>query len=140
MVVSWPLDSGANIRLTDMSPLRAPTLIVIAVALGLIATLLWRAALVEVGGVELGSGTVSQLVTLAGTWKFWLGVVALLAVMVITLDLYSSEDLSRVVPLFSLSYLGVALIGRYHLGETVTAGRWIGIAFIVVGVAVVVWN
>jgi uncharacterized membrane protein len=72
------------------------------------------------------------------SWQFWLGVLALLVVMVITLDLYSSEELSRVVPMFSLSYVLVALVGHFYLGEAVGTMRWLGIALIISGVVVMV--
>jgi drug/metabolite transporter (DMT)-like permease len=92
----------------------------------------------DIGGVELGAGVFGQLRKLTMSWQFWLGVLALLVVMVITLDLYSSEELSRVVPMFSLSYVLVALVGHFYLGEAVGAMRWLGIALIISGVVVMV--
>jgi uncharacterized membrane protein len=40
------------------------------------------------------------------------------------------------VPLYSLSYVLIALIGQLFLGERVTLRRWIGILTIVTGVVV----
>jgi transporter family protein len=52
----------------------------------------------------------------------------------VSLDLYGSQELSKVVPLYSLSYVLIALIGQLFLGERVTLTRWIGIVTIVAGV------
>jgi drug/metabolite transporter (DMT)-like permease len=41
-----------------------------------------------------------------------------------------------VVPLYSLSYVLIALIGKLFLGERVTARRWLAILIIVGGVFV----
>jgi len=57
-------------------------------------------------------------------------------VLLVSLDLYGSEELSKVVPLYSLSYVLVALIGQVFLDEHVTLRRWIGILLIVAGVVV----
>jgi uncharacterized membrane protein len=40
------------------------------------------------------------------------------------------------VPLYSLSYVLIALIGQFFLDEQVTMQRWIGILTIVTGVVV----
>ena len=52
---------------------------------------------------------------------------SLLVVLLVSLDLYGSEELSQVVPLYSLSYVLIALIGQLFLGERVTLQRWVGI-------------
>ncbi len=117
-----------------------PILLILAsIALGLVGLLLWKSALTAVGGFELGgAGAAHQLVRLLGRWQFWLGVVVFLGVVAISLDLWSNEELSQVVPLYSLSYVFIALIGKYHLGEDVTLGRWAGIIAIVAGVTLLV--
>lgn len=46
-------------------------------------------------------------------------------------------DVSVAYPLGSLCFVGVALLSRIFLGETVTLGRWIGVGFIVAGTIVV---
>jgi uncharacterized membrane protein len=62
--------------------------------------------------------------------------VLILIILLISLELYGSEELSRVVPLYSLSYVLIALIGQFFLGEDVTLQRWVGIVTIVAGVVV----
>ena len=60
----------------------------------------------------------------------------ILVVLLVSMDLYGSEELSKIVPLYSLSYVLIALIGQFFLGERVTLPRWIGILTIVADVVV----
>jgi uncharacterized membrane protein len=116
---------------------RTLLLMLAAIGCGLGGTYLIRAALVDVGGFTFGSRTAGrQLRALAAKGRFWAGGALIGAVLVVSLDLYSGEDLSKVVPLYSLSYVLVALIGQLFLGERVTARRWLAILIIVAGVFV----
>jgi drug/metabolite transporter (DMT)-like permease len=116
---------------------RALLLVLTAIALGLGGLYLVRSALVEVGGFSvLSGGPPRQLLRLMAHWRFWLGGLLVAGVLLISLDLYGSEELSRVVPLYSLSYVLIALIGQLFLGERVTVQRWAGILTIVCGVVV----
>lgn len=49
----------------------------------------------------------------------------------------SKGELSRLYPFMALSYVLVALLSQLLFNEGVTASRWIGIAVICVGVALV---
>jgi len=110
-------------------------LILISITLGILALLLWRSALADIGGFQLEMATGGrQLLKLVADWRFWVGVVLLLGVVLISLELYGNEELSRIVPLYSMSYVIIALVGKFYLGEDVTAVRWAGIAAIIVGV------
>jgi uncharacterized membrane protein len=116
---------------------RALLLVLAAIGLGLAGLYLVRAALVDVGGFTLGSASaLSHLVELGGNWRFWAGGGLLAIVLLISLELYGSQELSKVVPLYSLSYVLIALIGQLFLHERVTLERWVGIATIVTGVVV----
>ena len=116
---------------------RALVLVLAAIACGLGGLYLVRAALVDVGGFTLGSPTATrQLRRLVTKRRFWAGGALILVVLLVSLDLYGSEELSQVVPLYSLSYVLIALIGQLFLGERVTLRRWIGILTIVAGVVV----
>ena len=117
--------------------IRALLLVLAAIACGLGGLYLVRAALVDVGGFRLGSPTgARQLRRLVRKRRFWAGGALILVVLLVSLDLYGSEELSKVVPLYSLSYVLIALIGQLFLGERVTLRRWIGILTIVTGVVV----
>jgi uncharacterized membrane protein len=116
---------------------RAFLLVLTAIVLGLAGLYLVRAALVDVGGFTLGSPTaLHHLVELALEWRFWAGGALIFVISLISLELYCSEELSKVVPLYSLSYVVIALIGQTFLGEHVTLLRWTGIVTIVSGVVV----
>ncbi len=116
---------------------RAFVLVLLAIAFGLAGLYLVRAALVDVGGFTLGSAdALGHLPHLATDWRFLIGGVLILVILLISLELYGSRELSKVVPLYSLSYVLIALIGQLFLGERVTLRRWIGILTIVAGVLV----
>jgi drug/metabolite transporter (DMT)-like permease len=116
---------------------RALLLALTAITCGLAGSYLIRAALVDVGGFTIGSPAARrQLKRLLDEWRFWAGGALIGAVLLVSLDLYSREELSKVVPLYSLSYVLVALIGKVFLNEQVTLKRWIGIFAIVTGVVV----
>src|ERR1044072_7355744 len=116
---------------------RALVLVLASIVCGLGGTYLVRAALVEVGGFTLGAPAAGRtLRRLASKRRFWAGSALLTVVLLVSLDLYGSQELSQVVPLYSLSYVLIALIGQVFLGERVTRLRWIGILTIVAGVVV----
>jgi drug/metabolite transporter (DMT)-like permease len=119
--------------------IRALLLTLVAITCGLGGMYIVRAALVDVGGFSIGSRSAPrQLRRLLGEWRFWAGLSLIGVVLLVSLDLYSNNDLSKVVPLYSLSYVVVALVGRVYLREQVTWERWLGILLIVAGVVVLV--
>src|SRR3954453_17597893 len=107
-------------------------LVLAAIACGLGGLYLVRAALVEAGGFRLGSSAgLAHLARLPSDWRFWAGGTLIAFVLLISLELYGSEELSKVVPLYSLSYVLIALIGQLFLHEQVTPQRWLAILMIV---------
>jgi drug/metabolite transporter (DMT)-like permease len=119
----------------EQSMRRPFLLVMVAIAIGLGGLYLVRAALVDVGGFTLGSSDApGHLVRLAVDWRFLTGGALLVVVLLISLELYGSEELSKIVPLYSLSYVLIALIGQLFLDERVTLQRWFGIVAIVTGV------
>lgn len=118
---------------------RPVILILISITFGLIGLLLWRSALTDVGGFRLETASIGpQLAKLLATWKFWLGALTFVGIVLISLDLWANEELSQVIPLYSLSYVALALIGHFFLGEDVGPQRWAGILAIVAGVVLLV--
>ena len=116
---------------------RALVLVLAAITCGLAGTYLVRAALVQIGGFTFADpSALRQLRRLAAKRRFWAGGALLSVMLLVSLDLYGSQDLSEVVPLYSLSYVLIALIGQVFLDERVTLRRWIGILTIVAGVVV----
>ena len=54
-----------------------------------------------------------------------------------TMALLSWADLSYVLPVTSMAYVLVALVGRFVLHEVVSSARWAGIILIMLGVSLV---
>jgi drug/metabolite transporter (DMT)-like permease len=69
--------------------------------------------------------------------SIWLGIGSLLMFFVAYLMVLSWADYSFVQPASAVSYLVVALLGIYILGEAVSSGRWLGVAVICLGVLLV---
>ena len=66
-----------------------------------------------------------------------LGVVLLVLWQLSRMALLSWADLSYVLPVTSVGYVVVALIGKFLLNESITLQRWAGIVLIMAGVALV---
>jgi uncharacterized membrane protein len=66
-----------------------------------------------------------------------LGVVLLIVWLMSRMTLLSWADLSYVLPVTSIGYVLVALVGWLFLAEQIPAKRWAGIGLIVAGVALV---
>ena len=66
-----------------------------------------------------------------------IGVVLLIVWQLSRMALLSWADLSYVLPVTSVGYVVVALIGKVLLHETITGRRWTGILLIMAGVALV---
>ena len=67
------------------------------------------------------------------------GVVLLAAWMLANLSLLSRADLSYALPVTgSVSYMLIALVGHFFLGERVSAAHWVGIVVITLGVVLVI--
>jgi drug/metabolite transporter (DMT)-like permease len=66
-----------------------------------------------------------------------LGVVLLIVWQMSRMALLSWADLSYVLPVTSIGYVIVALIGKLMLNEDISGKRWAGIILIMAGVALV---
>lgn len=70
-------------------------------------------------------------------WRLILGTAMQAVYFGLWLAVLSWEDLSVALPLQALSYLVVAFLAQWYLGEHVGGMRWAGICLICVGVALV---
>jgi drug/metabolite transporter (DMT)-like permease len=70
-------------------------------------------------------------------WRLILGTALQAVYFGLWLAVLSWEDLSVALPLQALSYLVVAFLAQWYLGENVSSIRWAGICLICVGVALV---
>lgn len=70
-------------------------------------------------------------------WRLIIGTALQAVYFGLWLAVLSWEDLSVALPLQALSYLVVAFLAQWYLGEHVSGMRWAGICLICVGVALV---
>lgn len=70
-------------------------------------------------------------------WRLILGTALQAVYFGLWLAVLSWEDLSVALPLQALSYIVVAFLAQWYLGENVTPMRWAGICLICVGVTMV---
>ena len=66
-----------------------------------------------------------------------LGIVMLIMALLVRLALLSVADLSFVLPMTAVGYVLAALLGRFFLHEVVSPQRWLAVALIFAGTALV---
>jgi uncharacterized membrane protein len=83
--------------------------------------------------------SLSPLPYIRALFNPWVAVgVSLLIVWLLShMALLSWADLSYVLPMTSIAYVLVALVGRFLLNEHVSPARWVGVTLIMAGVALV---
>jgi uncharacterized membrane protein len=83
--------------------------------------------------------SLSPLPYIRALFNPWVAVgVSLLILWLLShMALLSWADLSYVLPVTSIAYVLVALVGRFVLHEQISMARWAGITLIMVGVALV---
>lgn len=117
-----------------------PTIILalVSISLGAVGQFLLKVGVTRMGGLAFRHGeimsTVLRIVTqphiVAGLFLFITSMVVWLAVL-------SRMELSRAYPMVSISYVFVAMMSRFVLGERLGPLRVAGIAVILVGVILV---
>jgi drug/metabolite transporter (DMT)-like permease len=87
---------------------------------------------------EAPAGRVGGMVSHAASnpWLL-LGVVLQASFFLLYLTLLSRADVSKVLPMTAFDYVVVAVLASVVLAEPITAARWAGIGFIVLGVLLV---
>ncbi len=80
---------------------------------------------------------IDTVVQSLSNWRLILGTALQAVYFGLWLAVLSWEDLSVALPLQALSYLIVAFLAQWYLGENVGGMRWAGICLICVGVALV---
>lgn len=88
---------------------------------------------VQLNPASLGSAFAQTV----ASGQIWLGILCLLVSFGLYLMLVSWADYSYVMPVSSFGYAVVALLAVLVLGESVTLGRWAGVALICLGVGLV---
>ena len=114
-------------------------MIALMVLLGCTGDMLLSLAMKRIGPIQNWSPSALASVFLqtitSGT--VWLGILLLLGFFVCYLAALSWVDFSYLKPSMAVSYAFVTFLAYKVLGETVTPLRWIGVALISCGVAVV---
>jgi drug/metabolite transporter (DMT)-like permease len=114
-------------------------LVVIAVVIGGSGHVMLAKAMRPVGDLtEAPTGRVGSMVgrALANPWLV-AGVALQALFFFMYLTLLTRADVSQILPLTALDYIVVAVLAQVFLAEPVTGARWLGIALIVAGVALV---
>ena len=90
-------------------------------------------------GMPDGAALANPLDYVAILFQPWvaLGVVLLVLWQLSRMALLSWADLSYVLPVTSIGYVIVALLGKLALNESISPRRWTGIVLIMAGVALV---
>jgi uncharacterized membrane protein len=88
----------------------------------------------KIVGADPGGSPLAR--TLSNPWVL-LGVALQAAFFFMYMALLSREDVSKILPLTTLSYVVVGLLAQFMLAEAVTPLRWTGIGLIVLGVLLV---
>lgn len=115
--------------------LTAFTFLMCGVLLNAAAQLLLKAGTNATGVLSLDAQTWSRTVWTMGTQVYFLLGIACYAVSVVVWIFgLSRVPVSVAYPLLSVGYIVNAIAAHYLLGEAVTATRWLGIGFIIVGV------
>ena len=70
-------------------------------------------------------------------WRLILGTAMQAVYFGLWLAVLSWEDLSVALPMQALSYVVVAFLAQWYLGENVTPMRWAGISLVCVGVMMI---
>jgi len=108
------------------------------VLLNAVAQLLLKAGTNALGVLTLSRETwTDTVVSMATQGHFGLGICCYALSVVVWIFGLSRVPVSIAYPLLSVGYVVNAVAAHYLLGESVTASRWLGIAFIVIGVTLV---
>lgn len=84
--------------------------------------------------IRIFSDIFKFLLGVFSSWFLWLGLLSVVLVFVIWSTVLSKVDLSVAVPVASFSYVFVPLVSIIFLHEKISALRWLGILFILIGV------
>jgi multidrug transporter EmrE-like cation transporter len=78
-----------------------------------------------------------SVVSLGTSLPFWAGMMCYGASVCVWLAALSKAPVSTAYPMLSLGYIIVAAVSVFRMGETLSPGQLLGIAFICVGVVLV---
>jgi len=114
-------------------------LLALTIVLSAGGNLLLSSGMKHVGSIEAGpvSAVVRAFSRAIVRTEIWSGIGALLLWFVCALVLFARIDFSYAQPASAVGYALVAFLGYAVLGESVSAGRWVGIVCICAGVTLI---
>ena len=119
--------------------LKTIPLILISIILGPLGNVFLGKAMKGVG--SLSSVRILDLAPIASgvltSGYIWLGIACLLGFFLAHMLLLTWADYSYVQPATSLSYLTIAILSYFILGEAISPLRWLGVSVICLGVFLV---
>lgn len=107
----------------------------LVVVFGSVGNVLMSRGMKDVGQITLQNWT-HAITALADPWVAG-GTLLLVGFLATYMAALSWADLTFVLPATSVSYVLIALLGQFLLGEHITAMRWFGIALVTGGVGFV---
>ena len=121
------------------SRLASIVLLLVSVAFAVVGQITLKSAMDNVG--RIGKSELSSvgdtLTRVAKEPRLWIGLVLFGVSAVFWLVVLSRVRLSVAYPMIGISYIAIVLFARYHLHEHVPTLRWIGVAVIALGIAVI---
>jgi undecaprenyl phosphate-alpha-L-ara4N flippase subunit ArnE len=84
------------------------------------------------------ANTCSQIVSALFQWEIILAAICLASAVGVWLIVLYRMDVSKAFPFVSLGFVFVRLFSRFYLHETIPWTRWLGVAFIVAGISLLV--
>ena len=113
-------------------------LALVSISLGAVGQFLLKVGVNKMGGFAFKRGElVNTAIKIATQPYIVIGILLFVMSMVIWLAVLSKMELSRAYPMVSISYVLVALMARFILGEQLSLTRIAGIAVILIGVILV---
>jgi drug/metabolite transporter (DMT)-like permease len=117
-------------------------ILLVALVLEAVGVVFLSAGLKEIGEMKtISAAEVGRLIKRGATnAKLLLGVLLETIFFLCLLVLLKQNDVSLIWPLTSLGFVLTALAAKFILHEHVTGTRWLGVALIVLGAALVSWS
>jgi drug/metabolite transporter (DMT)-like permease len=111
--------------------------IVLAVSFSGVGNVMLRKGMVELGPMDIHQVETLYSYLVQAVRDPWIagGIFFNLADFALWLTALSWADVSWAVPVRALEHIIVALLALFFLGENLTWTRWVGIVFIVIGIA-----
>jgi len=117
-------------------------ILLVALVLEAMGVVFLSAGLKEIGEMKsVSAAEIGRIVKRGATnSKILLGVLLETIFFICLIVLLKQNDVSLIWPLTSLGFVLTALSAKFLLHEQVTVTRWVGVALIVVGAALVSWS